>query len=184
MDDPGLQRENLSPAASSGELVAVVYHELRRLARGHMADESGPQTLTATALVHEAWLRVDGTGERQWENRRHFLGAAAEAMRRILIDRARAKGALKRGGGAAHVPLEELEIAGPTADDQLLAVHEALDKLAMEDSILAEIVQLRYFIGLKWDEISELTGLSERDLQRRWHYARKWLHVEITGAEQ
>ena len=159
----------------------MVYEELRRLARGHMAAESGPQTLTATALVHEAWLRVEGGGERQWESRRHFFGAAAEAMRRILIGRARQKLAAKRGVRAEHTPLEDLDIPAPSPDEELLAVHDVLDQLTSEDALAGEIVRLRYFAGLAWAEISELTGLSERDLQRQWHFARTWLHAALTA---
>ena len=169
---------------SSSALLPVLYEELRRLARGHMAAESGPQTLTATALVHEAWLRVEGGEGRQWENRRHFFGAAAEAMRRILIDRARAKLADKRGGRTAHVPLDDVEIVGASPDEELLAVHEALDRLSADDALAGEIVRLRYFAGLSWAEVAELTGLPERELQRQWHYARTWLHAAITEARQ
>ncbi len=169
---------------TSAELLPLLYDELRRLARGHMAAESGPQTLTATALVHEAWLRVSDDAGPQWESRRHFFGAAAEAMRRILIDRARAKLAEKRGGRVEHIVPEEVEIAAPSPDEELLAVHEALDALAAEDALAGEIVRLRYFAGMAWAEIAEVTGLSERDLQRQWQYARKWLHGAITDARR
>ena len=169
---------------TSTELLPLLYEELRRLARGHMAAESGPQTLTATALVHEAWLRVSDDAGPQWESRRHFFGAAAEAMRRILIDRARAKLAEKRGGRVEHTPIEEVDITAPSPDEELLAVHEALDALAAEDALAGEIVRLRYFAGMAWAEIAEVTGLSERDLQRQWQYARKWLHAAITDARR
>ena len=182
-DDAPPPESSDSARAASADLLPVIYEELRRLARGHVARESGPQTLTATALVHEAWLRVSG-GEkdaRLWQNRRHFFGAAAEAMRRILIDRAREKLAAKRGGGAERVRIEDAEIVAESPDEELLAVHEALAKLAAEDALAGEIVSLRYFAGLKWEEIAELTGMSERDLQRQWHYARTWLHAEISA---
>ena len=166
---------------ASDDLLPVVYDELRRLARGHMAAESGPQTLTATALVHEAWLRVSADGDAQWQNRRHFFGAAAEAMRRILIDRAREKMAAKRGARADHAAVEDLEIIAPSPDEELLAVNDALAKLTAEDALAGEIVSLRYFAGLAWAEISDVTGLSERDLGRQWEFARKWLHAEISA---
>ena len=177
--------ENPGPSAplASDDLLPLIYEELRRLARGHIARESGPQTLTATALVHEAWLRVSGDAVevRRWQNRRHFFGAAAEAMRRILIDRAREKLAAKRGGGAERVPIEDAKIAADSPDDELFAVHDALAKLTGQDALAGEIVSLRYFAGLKWEEIAELTGISERDLQRQWHFARTWLHAEISA---
>jgi RNA polymerase sigma factor (TIGR02999 family) len=157
----------------------VMYEELRRLARGHMAQEHGLQTLTATALVHEAWLQL-GSGV-QWQSRRHFFGAAAEAMRRILIARAREKQAVKRGAGAQRVPLEDLEIMAESPDEELLAVHEALDKLRAEDALAAEIVMLRYFAGLTWPELAEVLETGERDLRRQWQFARDWLHAEISG---
>ena len=161
-------------------MLPLLYEELRRMARGQMARESGAQTLTATVLVHEAWLRVSKDDGAQWENRRHFFGAAAEAMRRILIDRARRKSADKRGARAEHVPVDDVEIEAPSPDDELLAVHEALDALTAEDALAGEIVRLRYFAGLAWAEISDLTGLPERDLQRQWQFARVWLHDAIT----
>ena len=182
-DDAPPPESSDSARAASADLLPVIYEELRRLARGHVARESGPQTLTATALVHEAWLRVSG-GEkdaRLWQNRRHFFGAAAEARRRILIDRAREKLAAKRGGGAERVRIEDAEIVAESPDEELLAVHEALAKLTAEDALAGEIVSLRYFAGLKWEEIVKLTGMSERDLQRQWHYARTWLHAEISA---
>ena len=151
------------------------------MARGHMARESGLQTLTATALVHEAWLRVSKDEGQQWESRRHFFGAAAQAMRRILINRARDKTRLKRGGeGAERVPLDavteaEAAILTSLPDEELLAVDEALDQLTASDAVAGEIVRLRFFAGLTWPEISELTGVSERELNRQWAFARAWL---------
>ena len=182
-DDAPVPESSDSAPVESADLLPVIYEELRRLARGHVARESGPQTLTATALVHEAWLRVSGDEKdaRLWQNRRHFFGAAAEAMRRILIDRAREKLAAKRGGGAKRVAIDEAEIVAESPDEELLAVHEALARLTAEDVLAGEIVSLRYFAGLTWTEIAELTGMSERDLQRQWHYARTWLHAEISA---
>jgi RNA polymerase sigma factor (TIGR02999 family) len=146
-----------------------------------MMAAEGAQTLTATALVHEAWLRVSRDEGQHWKNRRHFFGAAAQAMRRILLNRVRDKGRLKRGAGAEHLPVDGLDIAAPGTDDELLAVDEALERLAADEPLAAEIVSLRYFAGLKWAEIAELTGHSERDLNRLWAFARAWLKTEITG---
>ena len=169
------------PPASAAALLTEVYDDLRRLAHGHMAAESGPQTLTATALVHEAWLRVAKDDGPQWESRRHFFGAAAQAMRRILLNRARDKKRIKRGGEElVRVPLEDAEIIAPVPDEQLLAVDEALAKLAAQDPALAEIVSLRFFAGLRWAEIAEITGQPERELNRQWAFARAWLRAEIS----
>lgn len=164
---------------NTSELIPVVYEELRKIARGQMSRESGPQTLSATALVHEAWLRVGG--EVRWQSRRHFFGAAAEAMRRILIERARAKARMKRGGEFERVELVEVEIEAPTTGEDLIALDEALAKFMREDPEAAEIVSLRYFAGLKWSEIAEMTGMSERELNRQWEYARAWLRTEMSA---
>ncbi|HBJ87166.1 MAG TPA: RNA polymerase subunit sigma-24, partial [Verrucomicrobiales bacterium] len=156
--------ENLPPAkadASSSELLPQVYDDLRKLARGMVA-ANAQQTLTATALVHEAWMRVSTDAAPRWENRRHFFGAAAQAMRRILINRARDKRRLKRGGNHEHVALDDVEIAAPMPEEELLALDEALERLAKEEPFLTEVVGLRYFVGLKWQEIAEMTGIEER----------------------
>ena len=159
------------------ELLPLVYAELRQLARAKMAREQPGHTLQATALVHEAWLRL---GQQPFENRAHFFSAAAEAMRRILIDRARRKLAAKHGAGAEHVDVHDLEIAAPTAkDDELLAVHEALDALAAHDPRKAELVKLRYFAGLTIDEAADVLGISTPTAKRDWTYARAWLFREI-----
>lgn len=169
------------PGAATSELMPLVYDELRKIARGQMIRESGPQTLSATALVHEAWLRVSQPGDREvvWKSRRHFFGAAAEAMKRILIERARAKARIKRGGEFERVDLDELEIESPAAGEDVLALDEALAQLMREDPEAGEIVSLRYFAGLKWSEIAELLGMSERELNRQWEYARAWLRTEL-----
>jgi RNA polymerase sigma factor (TIGR02999 family) len=169
-----------SQDSSSNTLLPVVYDDLRKLARGLIRTE-GLQTLTATALVHEAWLRVSKDNGPQWENRRHFFGAAAQAMRRILLNRIRDKHRLKRGGGHEHLPADEVDIAAPMPDDDLMAVDEALQRLEQEDALAAEIVSLRFFAGLTWPEIAEITGMNERELIRQWTYARAWLKTEITG---
>lgn len=170
-----------SQDTSSTALLPVVYDDLRKLARGLIRTD-GLQTLTATALVHEAWLRVSKDSGPQWENRRHFFGAAAQAMRRILLNRARDKHRLKRGGAHEHVQAEDDIIVAPMPDEDLLAVDEALQRLEKEDALAAEIVSLRFFAGLKWPEIAEITGLPERELNRQWAFARAWLKTEITEA--
>jgi RNA polymerase sigma factor (TIGR02999 family) len=166
--------------ARAGEnLLPLVYAELRQLARAKMARELPGHTLQATALVHEAWLRL---GDARFESRAHFFGAAAEAMRRILVERARRKSRAKRGGGAEHLDVDDIEIAMPTPDeDDLLAVHEALDKLAALDPRKAELVKLRYFAGLSFDEVAEVLGISVPTANRDWAYARAWLHQQISG---
>jgi RNA polymerase sigma factor (TIGR02999 family) len=162
---------------AAGALLAQVYAELRQLARAKMARERPGQTLQPTALVHEAWMRL---GDQPFENRAHFFSAAAEAMRRILIDRARRKLSEKHGANAEHVNADEIEIAAPMAkDDELLAVSEALDALATHDPRKAELVKLRYFVGLTIDEAAEVLGISAPTAKRDWTYARAWLFRKI-----
>jgi RNA polymerase sigma factor (TIGR02999 family) len=166
-------------AKAADRLLPLVYDELRKLAAHRMVNEAPGQTLQPTALVHEAWLRLVGSEQRTWQNRAHFFGAAAEAMRRILIDRARHKRAMRHGGGQKRVDVEDVEIASATADDQLLAVNEALDKLAAQDKQKAELVKLRYFIGMTIEEAAQILGVSEPTAKRYWAYARAWLYHEI-----
>jgi len=161
------------------DLLPLVYEELRKLAAHKMANEAPGQTLQPTALVHEAWLRLVGTENPQFEGRGHFFAAAAEAMRRILIDRARQKLSLKRGAGAARVNLEDLEVASAADDDTLLAVDEALTKLAREDPDSAEFIKLRFFAGMTNDEAAQAIGIPERTARRHWSFARAWLFREI-----
>ena len=163
------------------ELLPLVYQELRRLAASKLAQERPRQTLQATALVHEAWLRVQGDAGQRWESRRHFFAAAAEAMRRILIDNARRKQAVRHGGGLHRTEFEpeDLPIAGGAPDEELLAVHEALDALAAHDPRKAELVKLRYFVGLTTEEAAAALGLSERTAKRDWAYARAWLYRSV-----
>uniref|UniRef100_UPI0037841E62 ECF-type sigma factor n=1 Tax=Prosthecobacter sp. TaxID=1965333 RepID=UPI0037841E62 len=173
--------ELLPPAeadASSSELLPQVYDDLRKLARGMVAGDA-QQTLTATALVHEAWMRVSKDSAPRWENRRHFFGAAAQAMRRILINRARDKNRLKRGGNHEHLVLEDVEISAPMPDKELLALDEALERLGKKEPFLAEVVGLRFFAGLSWPEIADMTGVPERELNRQWAFARAWLRTEL-----
>ena len=160
-------------------LFPLVYDELRRLATARMAQEDAGHTLQPTALVHEVWLQLVGAGDRTWNNRRHFFGAAADAMRRILIDNARRKSALKRGGGQERVDLQELEIAVAVKDDDLLEVNAALERFAAQDQQKAELVKLRYFTGLTIEEAAEILGISTPTAKRWWAYARAWLHKEI-----
>jgi len=166
-------------AKAADRLLPLVYDELRKLAAHKMVNESSGHTLQPTALVHEAWLRLVGSEQRTWQNRAHFFGAAAEAMRRILIDRARRKRAMRHGGGQKRVDVEDVEIASATADDQLLAVNEALDKLAAQDKQKAELVKLRYFVGMTIEEAAQILGVSEPTAKRYWTYARAWLYHEI-----
>ncbi|HUJ44592.1 MAG TPA: sigma-70 family RNA polymerase sigma factor [Opitutaceae bacterium] len=173
------QMERGDPQAAD-RLLPLVYDELRRIAAGKMAREPAGQTLQPTALVHEAWLRLGGDEQPTWQNRAHFFGAAAEAMRRILIDRARRRCALRHGGGQERVDIDDLELAAGTEnDDQLLAIHEALDELAARDPQKAELVKLRYFAGLTIEEAALALGISEPTAKRWWTFARTWLYQEI-----
>ena len=164
-------------ASAADTLLRQIYTELRQLARAKMAREQPGHTLQPTALVHEAWLRlVDKDGQAQFKNRAHFFGAAAEAMRRILVEAARRKLALRRGGRQERLDVDEIEIAAPTKDDgELLAVHEALDRLAAESPERAELVKLRYFTGLSIEEAAAALGISERTAKRWWTFSRAWL---------
>lgn len=164
---------------SPGQLLPLVYEELRRIAAHKMANESPGHTLQATALVHEAWLRLGASDQQNWQNRAHFFGAAAEAMRRILVDHARRKQSLKRGAGAEHEEFNEAAITLTAPADELLAVNEALDKLAAEDPAAAELVKLRYFVGMTMEEAASALGMAKRTAENLWTYARVWLHREI-----
>src|SRR5262249_33769758 len=150
-----------------------------RLAAARMAQEAAGQTLQATALVHEAWLRLVSDGERTWQNRGHFFGAAAEAMRRILIENARRKSRLKRGGGLLRVDVSELELAETTPDDKILMIDEALERLEVEDPEKARIVVMKFFGGLTNQEVAETLGITERTVERRWAFAKAWLFSSI-----
>jgi RNA polymerase sigma factor (TIGR02999 family) len=163
------------------ELLPLVYEELRRLAAAKMAQQPG-QTLQATALVHEAWLKLAGNGDSRWKDRQHFFRAAAEAMRQILIDRARRRLRLRHGGGGPQMDLDELAIAAPEKEEVLLQLDDALSQLKTASPERAEIVNLRFFAGLSEGEIAELLGISERSVQRQWSYARAWLFARIDSA--
>jgi RNA polymerase sigma factor (TIGR02999 family) len=166
--------------AAADQLFPLVYQELRQLAAAKMAKERSGHTLQATALVHEAWLRLGGENAPKWDGRAHFFGAAAEAMRRILVDHARRKQAERRGGAHEHAGLTNLELpAEQTQDDQLLAVNEALEKFAKVDVEKAELVKLRYFVGLTLEEAAAAQGISLATAKRSWAYARAWLYREM-----
>ena len=178
-----LERVDRGDAKAAGELLPMVYDELRRLASQKMARESAGHTLQPTALVHEAWMRLGGSDTPAFQNRAHFFGAAAEAMRRILIEHARRRLAAKRGAGVEVVDLDGLEISSPVADDdQLLALNEALEKLAAVDPRKAELVKLRYFVGLNFEEAAAALGIAVPTAKQWWAYARAWLTVEMRGA--
>ena len=161
------------------QLLVLVYDELRRLAASKLAMEAPGQTLQPTALVHEAWLRLVGDQNPSFKDRAHFFRASAEAMRHILIDRARRKKTERHGGAYRRVDLDEFDLAAPSADEQLLAVNEALDKLAREHPVQAELVKLRYFAGLTNEEISEVLGISISTVKNYWTFSRAWLLNEI-----
>ena len=178
-----LDRVHQGDSKAAEELLPLVYEELRRLAAHRLAGERNGHTLQPTALVHEAWLRISGTDERNWQGRQHFFAAAAEAMRRILVDHARRRQAAKRGAGANRLDVDEVDIPAPAPDDQLLAVNEALAKFATVDARKAELVKLRYFVGLTFEEAAEILGIAVPTAKQWWAYARAWLRVEMTGAE-
>jgi len=174
------------PAAAE-QLLPLVYDELRRLAAQKLAQEKPGQTLQETALVHEAYVRLVGRAdaaecrERRWDSRGHFFAAAAEAMRRILIDRAREKRSQKRGGGRKRLDIDAVDLATQATPDQLLAVDDALGKLTGEDPAAARLVELRYFAGLSVEEAGKALGMSTATAYRHWNYARAWLHSELLG---
>ncbi|HUD46353.1 MAG TPA: ECF-type sigma factor [Candidatus Baltobacteraceae bacterium] len=161
------------------ELLPLVYEELRKLAAQKMANEASGQTLQPAALVQEAWLRLVRAEDRGFQNRAHFFAAAAEAMRRILVENARRKQRLKHGGGQRRMDLSQVDVAAASDDETVLAVSEAIDKLASHDSLGAELIRLRFFAGLSNAEAGELLGLPERTAKRTWAYARAWLYEEL-----
>lgn len=164
---------------AADQLLDLVYEELRRLAAFKMAGQAPGQTLQPTALVHEAWLRLVGTQNPTFENRSHFFSAAAEAMRHILIDRARRKQTQRHGGGFERVDFDNVVLAAPSTDEQLLAVNEALDKFALQHPLQAEVVKLRYFAGMTNEEVAQLLGISISTAKNYWNFSRGWLFNEI-----
>jgi len=167
---------------AADKLLELVYEELRRLAASKMARESPGQTLQPTELVHEAWLRLVGTQNPKFENRNHFFSAAAEAMRRVLIDRARRKLTQRHGGGVERVDLDGQDLASPEVDEQLLAVHEVLDKFAEDHPVQAEVVKLRYFVGMTNEETAQVLGISVSSVNNYWMFSRTWILHEIKNA--
>ena len=172
--------EQGDPAASE-ELLPLVYNELRRLAQMKMAQEASAQTLQPTALVHEAYLRlVDSNNPQAWNSRGHFFGAAAEAMRRILVENARRKQRLRHGGGRKRVDLEKLDLSDPNDSEFLTALDRSLDLLAQEHAVIAQVVSLRFFVGLSIQETADALNLSVRTVNRHWAFAKAWLYQELS----
>ena len=170
---------------AAGQLLPLVYEELRKLAAQKLSQEKPGQTLQATALVHEAYLRlVDVEKAQHWNSRGHFFAAAAEAMRRILVENARRKNALRRGGNRQRLDLDRAEPAAPRLSEDLLALDEALEKLAAKDGAKADLIKLHYFAGLTMEQTAETLGISLTTANRWWNYARAWLHQEISGSEE
>ena len=175
MNEPAWQGES----RTAEELLPVLYEDLRRLAAARMCREPDGQTLQPTALVHEAWLWLTRSGNTTWKDRAHFFGAAAEAMRRVLIENARRKSRLKRGGGQERLDIDTIELADATADDKLLLIHEALEKLEKEDPERAQLVLLKFFGGLTNQEVATRLGVTERTVERNWAFARAKLFCMI-----
>jgi RNA polymerase sigma factor (TIGR02999 family) len=162
-------------SGSSEKLLPLVYEELRRLAAARMAREIAGQTLQPTALVHEVWIRLFDGNSQVWESRHHFYGAAAQAMRRILIERARKKMTLKHGSRAEHINLDDVDVAADMPDERILLIDEALERLEASDQELARIVTLKFYTGLTNDEVAEVIGVTKRTVQNKWNYAKAWL---------
>jgi RNA polymerase sigma factor (TIGR02999 family) len=174
-----LQSMESGDSKAADELLPLVYGELRKLAASKMANESPNQTLQPTALVHEAWLRLTGNENVKWNGRGHFFGAAAEAMRRILIDSARRKQAARHSGGKQRLDIEEIEIVAPAKEDELLAINEALEEMGTVDKQKAELVKLHYFVGLTMEECADVLSISVPTARRWWNYSRAWLYQKI-----
>ena len=173
-----LEKIETGDPKAAADLLPFVYDELRRIASLRMANEPKGQTLQPTALVHEAWIRLSGE-KHDWKNRRHFLGTAAEAMRRILIDRSRKKKRQRHGGGMVRINLDDIDLAATDDPETVMFVHEVLDRLGEKDPEIAELIKLRYFVGLPNQEAAQLLGMSERTARRNWAYARTWLAREL-----
>ncbi len=178
-----LQAIGRGESGASEKLLPLVYDDLRRHAAARMAAEAPGQTLQPTALVHEAWLRVAGSGDHLWQNRAHFFGAAAEAMRRILIENARRKSRLKRGANPELLDVDQLEVAATTPDEKVLLIDEALERLQVEDPEKARLVVLKFFGGHTNQEVAEIMNVTERTVERHWAYAKAWL-FQVIRAEK
>ena len=174
-----LQAVGRGESLASEELLPLVYDELRQLAAARMAHESAGQTLQPTALVHEAWLRLVTEGDRTWQNRAHFFRAAAQAMRRILVDRARHKSSIKCGGGQERLNIEDLDLAAATPDDKILLIDDGLARLEAEDPSSARVITLKFFGGLTNKEVAKTLGVTERTVEREWAYAKACLYEMI-----
>jgi RNA polymerase sigma factor (TIGR02999 family) len=174
-----LERVEKGDGKAAEELLPLVYDELRKLAAHKMSLQAPGQTLQATALVHEAWLRLTGAEEKRWESRKHFFGAAAEAMRHILIDRARKRQCVRHGGGQERLDIDAIELPVLVEEDQFLEVNDALEELEKADPEKAQVVKLKFFIGLSEGEAAQILGVSERTIERRWVYAQAWLFERI-----
>lgn len=174
-----LNRMPWDASTTAEQSLPMIYEELRQMARRQMANEAAGHTLQPTALVHEAWLRLTASKQVSWQNRAHFFGAAAEAMRRILVDHIRRRQTLKRGADAPREPLQESTLVLQAPTEEILAVHESLDALAQEDPKAAELVKLRYFVGMNREEAAAALELTPRTADRLWAYARVWLRREI-----
>jgi RNA polymerase sigma factor (TIGR02999 family) len=159
----------------SDELLPLVYEDLRRIAAARMACEQEGQTLQPTALVHDAWLRIFGNGDRRWQNRGHFFAEAAEAMRRILIERARRKSRIKHGHGWVRLNIDDVSFAEATPDDKVLMINEALERLEAEDPERAKVVVMKFFGGMTNQEVARILGVAERTIERQWAFAKAWL---------
>lgn len=179
-----LRRAQHGDRAATNELFPVVYEELRKLAERNLADERRNHTLSPTALVHEAYLRLVGPAETPWDSRAHFFGAAAQAIRRILTDHARARGRVKRGGGAKPVAFDEQSVAAPESDLDFVGLDEALTKLAALDPQKARVVELRFYAGLPVESVAAALGVSPSTVARDWAFARIWLHRELTQSAE
>ena len=174
---------NGASGSSSEDLLPEIYQELRRLAAARLEQESHEFTLQATALVHEAWIKLAGMNRQHWQSRGHFFGAAAETMRRILIDRARRRNRVRHGGSLQRVDLDSVDMAEAVPDEILLRLDEALEKLAAESPEKTELVKLRFYMGLRLDEAAEILGISPATAKRHWAYARAWLFAELRREE-
>jgi RNA polymerase sigma factor (TIGR02999 family) len=178
-----MERLQQGDGRAADELLPLVYEELRRLAASRLAQEAAGHTLQATALVHEAWLRLVGQGDPErrpeWNGRAHFFGAAAEAMRRILVERARKKARIRHGGAQQRVDFEQASFASKDPDEMVLALNDALEQLALESPLKAEVVKLRYFAGMEHAETARALGIAEITVRRHWKYARAWLYAEL-----
>jgi len=178
-----LDRVQQGDPKAAEELLPLVYDELRKLAAHKMASEAPGQTLQPTALVHEVWLRLSQQSDVRWQNREHFYAVAAEVMRRILVDRARRRQSRKHGGQLERVDLDAVELPGPGDDAVVLQVHDAVERLAVEDPQKAEVVKLRFFVGLENAEIAAILGVSEKTVQRHWSFAKAWLYRAMQGGQ-